>query len=227
MDIKLIPPLRDIYVTQPFGVNYLDFYKKLGLAGHNGIDFLAYTGCAVTAAHNGVVVLAGTDGDGGIGIELLSQKTGEGYKTIYYHLKSIAVMVGNMVKAGQVIGIADNTGKYTTGDHLHFGLKPTFNGNTQTYDNGFNGALDPAKYFPADWELPPVRKFYGRKRVLADEVRIMTALTKYLKRLPSWEQINACTYGNWDREAVANPAMRQLWAYMTKIEYQAGRRPFR
>jgi len=27
-------PLRHIFVTQPFGVNYVDFYFNLGLSGH-------------------------------------------------------------------------------------------------------------------------------------------------------------------------------------------------
>lgn len=32
--IKLLPPLVKITITQPFGVNFVNFYKKLGLAGH-------------------------------------------------------------------------------------------------------------------------------------------------------------------------------------------------
>ena len=45
-------------------------------------------------------------------------------KTIYWHLiKEIPVKVGQKVQAGDVVGYADNTG-FSTGDHLHFGLKP-------------------------------------------------------------------------------------------------------
>ena len=31
---SLLPPLTKIRITQPFGVNYVNFYKKLGLDGH-------------------------------------------------------------------------------------------------------------------------------------------------------------------------------------------------
>jgi hypothetical protein len=31
---ELFLPLKDVYVTQYFGQNYLDFYKSWGLLGH-------------------------------------------------------------------------------------------------------------------------------------------------------------------------------------------------
>lgn len=33
--IKLRTPLKHIKVNQPFGTNFVDFYQKLGLDGHN------------------------------------------------------------------------------------------------------------------------------------------------------------------------------------------------
>jgi len=32
--IDLRVPLKDVFVTQPFGVNYAGFYKQLGMLGH-------------------------------------------------------------------------------------------------------------------------------------------------------------------------------------------------
>jgi len=32
--INLQLPLKHIYVTQPFSVNFVNFYKELGLRGH-------------------------------------------------------------------------------------------------------------------------------------------------------------------------------------------------
>ena len=34
LHVSLLLPVRDVSVNQPFGVNYVDFYKKLGLDGH-------------------------------------------------------------------------------------------------------------------------------------------------------------------------------------------------
>lgn len=231
MEIKLIyPPLRHIYTTQPFGVNYYDFYQKLGLKGHNGIDFRAFDGCPVVATHNGFVTWAGADGDGGISVQLLSNLEGEGFFTIYYHLKGVNVKVGDDIKAGKLIGWADNTGKYTTGDHLHFGLKRTLNGGTIDKDNGYNGAIDPAPFFlDKDWDKTPAYKRYGRKRTWQTfllETKVMIGLRSFLKRTPTFEEINCCTYGYWEREVLTNPALAYNWKYLTKIEYQNGKQPF-
>ena len=68
--MNLLLPVRDIRINQGFGLNYLDFYKQWGLNGHNGVDFEAYTGCPVTSAHEGKVVFAGKDNDGGISVEV-------------------------------------------------------------------------------------------------------------------------------------------------------------
>lgn len=230
MEIKLqFPPVRDVYITQPFGVNYLDFYQKLGMKGHNGIDLRTNRGCAVIATHDGIVNWAGEDGDGGISVNLLSSQIGEGFYTVYYHLQDVTVKVGDKIKAGQLIGHADNTGKYTTGDHLHFGLKRTFNGGTINKDNGYGGAIDPAPYFPKDWDKTNAYKRYGRKRdwsAYLNEVKVMLALRKYLKRNPTQEQINSATYGAWPREIITDDTQAMTWLYLTKTEHLNGRKPF-
>jgi hypothetical protein len=46
----------------------------------------------------------------------------DGYETIYAHLQSAAVDEGQEVQAGQLLGLADNTGN-SQGDHLHLTLK--------------------------------------------------------------------------------------------------------
>lgn len=242
MNIELkYAPIKDVLIRQTFGEDFfwydsekkqnIWFYKdRLGLKGHNGIDFRAFDGCPVIATHDGVIIWAGMDGDGGISVTILSNREGEGFITIHYHLKDVCVSVDDEVKAGKLIGHADNTGKYTTGDHLHFGLKRTFNGDTIDKDNGYNGAIDPAPYFiDKEWDKSNAFKRYGRKRTwqtYLSEVKVMTALLRYLKRTPTQEQINACTYGAWDRDVLRNDALAYNWKYLTKLEYQNGKQPF-
>jgi hypothetical protein len=47
---------------------------------------------------------------------------GNGYVTIYAHLSSINVVEGQIVKAGDILGITGNTGN-STGPHLHFEVR--------------------------------------------------------------------------------------------------------
>lgn len=213
----------------------------MGMLGHwqNGVDFKAYNGTECYASHDGEVTYAGTDGDGGVSVTLTDKINH--FKTIYYHLQKVLCKVGDVVKAGDLIGLCDNTGKYTTGDHLHFGLKELDdnNFNVKNYNNGYNGAIDPSPYFkytyngqeinPKDWDKSRCYHRYYRGRpkggLWIEQYRVVPALTKYLKRLPTNEEINACTYGGWDREVLLNPALRIIWSQLKKDEYLAGEKP--
>lgn len=166
MKLILQKPLKKWRVSQHFGENALSKYKEMGLVGHNGMDIVAPDDEPVYAAHDGRVTFTGYDGSGGLGIvirteekfDYYSEKTGEYqpayFKTIYWHLKkgSLKVTGGQSVKAGDHIAGADNTG-FSTGSHLHFGLKPIAKGeNDWTWynleqQNGYSGAIDPEPFF--------------------------------------------------------------------------------
>lgn len=238
MKIELLPPLKNIDITQPFGANYVNFYAQLGLIGHNGIDYRAAIGTPLFAAHSGEVVVSGVDGDGGKCIEIITTNNGEGYKTIYYHLSGMVVQVGQKVVSGQLIGYTGNTGKYTTGPHLHFGLKITINGVTQDKDNGFSGAVNPEPYFPDGYDKSRAYKCYERKRNLQVEFWFRFAPVnvknrwaeagRYVHRASKrlfysipldTEMANALLYGGWDLETVADPAMAQIWRWYKKDEW--------
>ena len=238
MEIALRLPLRDINLNQDFAKNYLNFYQQWGLKGHNGTDFQAFHGFDCYASHGGVITVAGVQSDGGIEVEIWNKIWN--IKTLYYHLENVTVKVGQTVIAGDIIGHCDNTGKYTTGDHLHFGFKfVDINGNTLNKDNGYNGAVDPRPYFKKayngfliankDCYAGNVRHRYLKDRTwttFLQEKKVAASLTKQLKRIPTSDQISACTYGGWGAQDVDNIALYQLWGYMTKDEYNKGRKAF-
>lgn len=222
---KLYKPLDWIIVTQPFGVNYVNFYQDLGMKGHNGEDYRCYED-KVYAAHDGIVLRAGKYSDGGIGIELLSDyinPDGTRFKTIYYHLKNI----GKDVKKGahfigtQLIGISDNTGRYTTGNHLHFGLKLCDRyGNTLNWNNGYRGAIDPRPYTDKDYYKLPVHRKYGRATSVLSELR-MRAKYPFI----SQEQLYAIVYGGYPYSEVINPSLKPIWTFLRREEYLRGMKP--
>lgn len=159
--LTLCYPLEVVHIGQRFGENQLAAYKEiLKLAGHNGLDMRAVDGTPVYATHDGEITFAGEDGSAGLGVVIrtLEQFEYNGqpthFKSIYWHLKrgSIIVTVNQKVKKGEKIGEADNTGM-STGSHLHFGLKPTTQGEQSwqwfnlEQNNGYNGAIDPLGYF--------------------------------------------------------------------------------
>lgn len=160
MKLRLYYPTKPWKLIQAFGENAVAFYKQLGLLGHNGEDAAAYHGQPVYAAHDGVVTFAGEDGSGGYGIVLRTNEkyeyndTETYFKTIYWHLLpgTFKVTAGQTVNAGTLIARADNTG-LSTGDHLHFGVKPVYRGEhdwewfNAAQDNGFKGAVDPEPYW--------------------------------------------------------------------------------
>ena len=119
----------------------ITFYQALGLGAHNGIDIPCNDGEPIIASHDGVVVETSSDEKAGLGVVLWDKN--QLIKTVYWHMKSFPVKVGEEVKRGQIIGLADNTG-YSSGTHLHFMLKQTNqNGSTINGDNSYFGAIDP------------------------------------------------------------------------------------
>lgn len=83
---------------------------------HKGIDIARPSNRTIKSADNGVVVFAGWDGGYGNKIIVDHQN---GYRTVYAHLSSIHVNVGQTVPKGSQIGVMGSTGN-STGIHLHF-----------------------------------------------------------------------------------------------------------
>ena len=178
-ELCLYKPLHPFTGTQGFGQNLISLYKELGLLGHNGFDavrgyvngiYYETEGANVRAAHDGEVIFTGSDSSGGYFVELRTlemfiDKKGipHFWKTIYYHLRPIIkVRAGQKVRVGDILGLADNTGR-SNGSHLHFGLKRIAQGinewtwTTLDYDNGYWGGVDPLPYFDSktayEWKI--------------------------------------------------------------------------
>ncbi|MGE7953266.1 peptidoglycan DD-metalloendopeptidase family protein [Lysinibacillus xylanilyticus] len=83
---------------------------------HRGIDIARPSNYNILASDNGVVAAAGVSGTYGNRIVI---NHNNGYTTLYGHLSSINVKVGQVVEKGSVIGIMGSTGN-STGTHLHF-----------------------------------------------------------------------------------------------------------
>jgi len=119
---KLYWPVDSRQVNQFFGVN-ADFYAKFGLAGHEGLDLRAPTDANIYAAADGEVYFVGHPDNHpyGLLIRIKHEHGGKVYRTIYAHLHQTFVQVGQKVKAGERIALADNTGN-SFGSHLHLTL---------------------------------------------------------------------------------------------------------
>ncbi|MGP9605604.1 M23 family metallopeptidase [Glutamicibacter sp. AOP33-2CA-4] len=151
-------------VTQPFGANPRA-YKQLGLAGHNGLDLGVREGTPVVAVCDGEVAFAGQGvnhilmGASAGMSSLVEHKVGKArFYTGYAHLSRLYVSAGQVVKAGDVIGLSGASG-LTTGDHLHFELIPVLANGRMALDNGYLGRRDPAPYLEQGgclWDEPGV-----------------------------------------------------------------------
>lgn len=96
--------------------------KTQGIHGYNGVDLAGSMGSTIRAAAAGEVIVAkGAGWNGGYGSYIVI-KHPNGTQTLYAHLSSLSVGVGNYVEQGQTIGGMGNTGK-STGTHLHFEVR--------------------------------------------------------------------------------------------------------
>jgi len=86
---------------------------------HLGVDFAPPEGTFVKASNDGIIKKAGFDSIYG---NMVIIDHGNEVFSMYLHMKSVSVRVGDAVKQGETIGVVGNTG-YSTGEHLHFSIK--------------------------------------------------------------------------------------------------------
>ncbi len=115
---------------------------------HTGLDMISLKGDKnVKAIVDGVVraVITGTTGFG----NYISIEQKDGIRALYCHLESFKVKVGDVIKAGDIIGIEGMTGN-ATGVHLHLELRKS------PYKSSDH--ISPAEYLGIANKLGPVQE---------------------------------------------------------------------
>jgi murein DD-endopeptidase MepM/ murein hydrolase activator NlpD len=130
-------PLTNAAVEARFADNRTYVYegKEVDRQVHLGFDLAVTARVPVTSAHDGRVLYAG---DLGIYGNAVIVDHGLGVQSLYAHLSSIDVKLGDMVKMGQPLGRSGTTG-LALGDHLHFTV--LLNGN----------AVNPVEWWDPKW----------------------------------------------------------------------------
>jgi murein DD-endopeptidase MepM/ murein hydrolase activator NlpD len=92
---------------------------------HPGIDLNLQIGTPVYSVFDGIVRISGFHGYGYGNYVVVRHRNG--LETLYAHLSARKVEVGQVIKAGQLLGLGGSTG-WSTGPHLHFEVR--YAGNT-------------------------------------------------------------------------------------------------
>lgn len=135
-------PLPRGRLTLPFGASPWGSRIVDGEKFHDGLDLATFCGDHVVAAHAGTVLAAGRHYDSHMGwvgdlqpyLDRLDKKKlyptlpivviiddGNGYHSIYAHFSKVVVKKGQVVKAGEFLGLEGMTGR-ASGCHVHYGL---------------------------------------------------------------------------------------------------------
>lgn len=110
------------------GYTYISSYYGWRFNGtdfHTGVDFTGanVNGKSVVASNSGTISFTKSTYVPGVGYgKYIILDHGGGYSTLYAHLSSINVSVGDYVKKGQNIANVGSTG-WSTGPHLHFEVR--------------------------------------------------------------------------------------------------------
>lgn len=120
-NIILDRPVEGGRLSSPFGLRR--FFNGEERNAHSGLDFAVPAGTPIKAPADGVITI--------VDDYFFNGKTvfidhGQGLITMYCHLSSASVKVGQRVKRGEVIGKVGATGR-ATGPHLHWNV--SLNGN--------------------------------------------------------------------------------------------------
>lgn len=116
--IKIESDSSGIYIHPRVGAINSKFGWRDGRM-HKGIDINLNKGDAVISAFDGMVRIASAKGAFG---NVVIIRHYNGLETVYAHLSKIKVKTGQVVLAGQLVGLGGSTGR-SSGPHLHFEVR--------------------------------------------------------------------------------------------------------
>ena len=130
-----------LLVTSPFGMRQdpMDHTKQ---QMHKGIDIRCNRSLLYATEDHGKVIAVNTNAKtgGGKSVTIEYDHGQEGkIQVSYMHMDSISVKAGDILSAGQQVGVSGNTGTRTTGPHLHLSVK-------QIGEDGTARDIDPTSY---------------------------------------------------------------------------------
>lgn len=130
-----------LLVTSPFGMRKdpVDTTKQ---QMHKGIDIRADRDRLLATENGGKVTEVNENAKvaGGKSVTVeYARQDGSKLQVSYLHLDSVQVRIGDVLQAGQQLGVSGSTGARSTGPHLHLGVK-------LIGQDGASRDLDPASY---------------------------------------------------------------------------------
>ena len=189
-------PPKSWIKTQWFGQNGTPYYAENQLAGHTAEDYVSAYDTPIPALCDMKITWIANQDDPDFKYRAVFGRYGEA-EVSYGHLNKIFVVVGQEVKAGEIIGTMGNTGdvyvngKAVTVEERKLGSKAGTHSHqpqvriiknwdtyeVENYNNGFNGCVNPEPlYFPFSIE--------NKTLVLDILNNMISLLTGFLKGRP-------------------------------------------
>ena len=110
-------PLAQVFLVTPVNGEISAGYNPA--ENHFGVDILAPQKTPIKAVRDGVVFISEFTSSNG---NVIGVQHDNNLMTFYKHNSQLLKKVGERVKAGEVVAIIGNTGRLSSGPHLHFEL---------------------------------------------------------------------------------------------------------
>ena len=143
------PPVKSTFATSKFG--------QRGGRFHYGTDLELDIGDSIYSIWDGIVRITSFDGRG-YGYYVVVRHY-NGLETLYGHLTEIKTEIGQLVKAGELVGLGGSTGR-SSGPHLHFEIR--YQGN----------AINPESFFS-----------FREEHILSDEFTVSPEVFGYINKV--------------------------------------------
>ena len=108
--------LNSFFIRPVDGLITEGFNKKIG---HFGVDIVSKKGAFISSIDDGMVLFSSWTHEFGYVLVVKHQNS---FISFYNHNSEVFKSKGDYVKSGETIAIIGNSGKYSTGPHLHFEL---------------------------------------------------------------------------------------------------------